>query len=148
MVRSRPFRLLLLPVLWSHALGSPTKASHRQVATMVGEDCELPCSVDPSSKVLVLQWSRPDLDHSGYLLFYRHPRVQSHYQHPNYRARVQPKDPGLDRGDLSLILKNVTHNDTATYECRLLLEKHMWRKTTVQLVVRGKTELKPGLNQN
>ncbi|XP_072314815.1 myelin-oligodendrocyte glycoprotein-like [Eucyclogobius newberryi] len=136
MVRSRHLRLLLLPVLWSHALENTTNVSHRQVAPLVGEDCELPCLIDSSAKVLVLQWSRPDLDDIGYLLFYRHPRVRTHYQHPDFRARVQLQDPGLDHGDLSLVLKNVTRNDTATYECRLLLENEVSRTTTVQLTVR------------
>uniref|UniRef100_A0A3B4AXQ1 Ig-like domain-containing protein n=1 Tax=Periophthalmus magnuspinnatus TaxID=409849 RepID=A0A3B4AXQ1_9GOBI len=135
MVRSRHIRLLLLPVLWT---------SHRQVVSLVGEDCELPCSVDPGSNVRVLQWSRPDLDHYGYLLFYRHPWVRSHYQHPDYRARVQPKDPGLNHGELSLVLKNVTHNDTGTYECRLLLDNNIGSKTTVYLTVKGK----PGLSRD
>ncbi|CAL1570172.1 unnamed protein product [Knipowitschia caucasica] len=134
MVRSRPLRLLLLLVLWSHALESHSEAPHRQVA-LVDEACELACSVDQSSKVMVLQWSRPELDRSGYLLFYRHPHIQSHYQHPDYRARVQLKDQGLDHGDLSLVLKNVTLKDSGTYECRLMLEDKMWRRTTVQLTV-------------
>ncbi|KAG7236254.1 hypothetical protein INR49_001170 [Caranx melampygus] len=43
------------------------------------------------------------------------------YQHPSFVDRVELRDPGMKDGDVSVILKNVTVNDTGSYESHVLL---------------------------
>uniref|UniRef100_A0A3Q3K1V5 Ig-like domain-containing protein n=1 Tax=Monopterus albus TaxID=43700 RepID=A0A3Q3K1V5_MONAL len=84
-----------------------------------GDTVTLPC-LDPGHTTLqMLQWSRPDQLSHGYVYFYRDGHLLERYQHSSYHGRVEVKDLGMKDGDFSLILRNVSINDTGKYECRI-----------------------------
>ncbi|XP_067380737.1 uncharacterized protein [Channa argus] len=63
------------------------------------------------------------------------------YQHPSFHGRVELKDPQMKDGDFSLILKNVTINDTGRYECRVG-KKHTGRRRRDNLQLISTVKLK------
>ncbi|XP_067437039.1 coxsackievirus and adenovirus receptor-like isoform X3 [Thunnus thynnus] len=86
-----------------------------------GDDVTLQCQSPKDATITLLEWSRPDLnpETDDYVFFFRENRLYDHYQHPSFRGRVQLRDPEMKDGHVSVILKNVTINDTGTYECRV-----------------------------
>eukprot|EP00064_Thunnus_orientalis_P022494 superscaffoldBa00007615_g22692 len=84
-----------------------------------GDDVTLQCQSPRDEAYTLLAWSRPDLKTDDYVFFFRDDRSYEHYQHPSFRGRVQLRDPEMKDGDVSVILKNVTINDTGTYKCRV-----------------------------
>ncbi|XP_035850212.1 uncharacterized protein LOC116064517 [Sander lucioperca] len=87
------------------------------VTVYPGDDVILPCQAAGSS-IRTLKWSREDLDPETVLL-YRDGDLELDHQHPDFKDRVELVDRDLKDGDASLILKNVSINDTGTYECRV-----------------------------
>eukprot|EP00064_Thunnus_orientalis_P022642 superscaffoldBa00007818_g22854 len=86
---------------------------------MLGEDVTLQCQSLKDELITVLKWVRPDLKSDGYVFFYRNKRSFRNYQHPSFLDRVQLMDPEMKDGNVSVILNNVTLNDTGTYECHV-----------------------------
>uniref|UniRef100_A0A3B4GX33 Ig-like domain-containing protein n=1 Tax=Pundamilia nyererei TaxID=303518 RepID=A0A3B4GX33_9CICH len=85
----------------------------------LGADVTLQCQITTDERISVLKWSRPDLNTDGYVYFYRNKRSYENYQHPSFHGRVKLRDPEMKDGDVSVILKNVTFNDTGMYECHI-----------------------------
>ncbi|XP_062301234.1 coxsackievirus and adenovirus receptor-like [Scomber scombrus] len=84
-----------------------------------GADVTLHCQSPRDEDITSLKWIRPDLKTDEYIFFFRDNRTYEHFQHPSFRGRVQLMDPQMKNGDVSVILKNVTINDTGTYKCRV-----------------------------
>ncbi|XP_039678161.1 V-set and immunoglobulin domain-containing protein 8-like [Perca fluviatilis] len=82
-----------------------------------GDDAILPCHAADSS-IIFVEWSRPGLKPDD-ILYYRNEYLNTTYQHPDYKDRVELVDRDLKDRDASLILKNVCRHDTETYECRV-----------------------------
>ncbi|CAI5671357.1 unnamed protein product [Oreochromis niloticus] len=83
-----------------------------------GQDVTLPCRAPNNNPISVLKWSRADLGNE-YVLLYKDEQFVIDRQHPSFKNRVDLQDRQMKDGDVSLILKNVTINDTGTYECRV-----------------------------
>ncbi|XP_039874050.1 uncharacterized protein LOC120725309 isoform X2 [Simochromis diagramma] len=81
-----------------------------------GETVILPCRNPKNIPVKVLEWHRANS--SQYVLSYRDEQLDSEDQDPSFINRVDVKDRNMTHGDLSLIMTNVTTNDTGIYECR------------------------------
>ncbi|XP_026225198.1 butyrophilin-like protein 3 [Anabas testudineus] len=107
-----------------------------------GDDVVLQCRSLRVSAFTVLKWIRMDLNSEGYIFFFRENRVYENYQHPSYRGRVELKDPEMKDGDVSVILKNVTVNDTGTYECYVGYRTGSEFNNTINLTV------EPGTNKD
>ncbi|XP_039901981.1 uncharacterized protein LOC120742625 isoform X5 [Simochromis diagramma] len=76
---------------------------------------------------MTVEWSRLDLG-DQYVLLYRDEQLYPDLQHPAFKNRVDLQDRQMKDGDVSLILKNVTTNDTGTYECRVFVgETSSWK---------------------
>lgn len=105
-----------------------TAALQQNMQATLGADVTLQCQITTDERISVLKWSRPDLNTDGYVYFYRNKRSYENYQHPSFHGRVKLKDPEMKDGDVSLILKNVTFNDTGMYECHIAVRNHVRSK--------------------
>uniref|UniRef100_A0A3B3BRS5 Ig-like domain-containing protein n=1 Tax=Oryzias melastigma TaxID=30732 RepID=A0A3B3BRS5_ORYME len=89
----------------------------------------LSCSYTNIKQDPVFKWVRRDLPRIGDVFIYRNHSVVLDNQHESFQNRVFLKDPQMKNGDLSVVLKNVTIEDTGTYLCLILnkddpLKKH------------------------
>uniref|UniRef100_A0AAX7TRT2 Ig-like domain-containing protein n=1 Tax=Astatotilapia calliptera TaxID=8154 RepID=A0AAX7TRT2_ASTCA len=103
----------------SHFINLTVTALQQNMQATLGADVTLQCQITTDERISVLKWSRPDLNTDGYVYFYRNKRSYENYQHPSFHGRVKLRDPEMKDGDVSVILKNVTFNDTGMYECHV-----------------------------
>uniref|UniRef100_A0A3B4GZ80 Ig-like domain-containing protein n=1 Tax=Pundamilia nyererei TaxID=303518 RepID=A0A3B4GZ80_9CICH len=105
------------------------------ITTESGQNISLPCRAPTTNKqILAVQWSRADLKQE-YVLLYRDEVFVPDNQHPAFKNRVDLQDRQMKDGDVSLILKNVTIDDTGTYECRVFRRGTNHRISTISLSV-------------
>ncbi|CAI5671328.1 unnamed protein product [Oreochromis niloticus] len=91
----------------------------KNITAESGQNVTLTCRApNNNNSILVVEWSRADLG-DEYVLLYRDGHFHSDNQHPSFKNRVDLQDRQMKDGDVSLILKDVTINDTGTYECRV-----------------------------
>ncbi|XP_039457316.1 coxsackievirus and adenovirus receptor homolog [Oreochromis aureus] len=107
----------------------------KNITAESGQNISLPCRAPTNNKqILAVQWSRADLKQE-YVLLYRDEVFVPDNQHPAFKNRVDLQDRQRKDGDVSLILKNVTINDTGTYECRVFRRGTNHRIRTISLSV-------------
>ncbi|XP_026180507.1 uncharacterized protein LOC113140740 [Mastacembelus armatus] len=100
----------------------------RTITAEPGDTVTLPCRAPSSSKTRGVKWTRPDLD-PDYVILYRDNQSDPEYQHPSFKERVELKDSQMKDGDVSVTLKDVTFNDTGTYECRVFQsQSKRWKR--------------------
>ncbi|XP_028462230.1 butyrophilin subfamily 2 member A1-like [Perca flavescens] len=107
--------LLLLWALTTAAASNDTK----NITAKPGEDVPLRCQAPRGADIALIEWNRPDLESRKYVFFLRENSPNEKYQLPSYRGRVNQRDPEMKDGDVSVVLKNVSVNDSGTYECRV-----------------------------
>ncbi|CAI5660714.1 unnamed protein product [Oreochromis niloticus] len=112
-----------LKFLLISSLISASTSLQQDVQAKLGADVTLQCQITTDERISVLKWSRADLNTDGYVYFYRNKRSYENYQHPSFHGRVKLRDPEMKDGDVSLILNNVTFNDTGMYECHVAVRK-------------------------
>ncbi|XP_044198237.1 uncharacterized protein LOC122974278 [Thunnus albacares] len=106
-----------------------------EIKVKSGDDVSLQCQSPRDEAITVLEWSRPEPETDGYVFFVRENRPYESYQHPSFHGRVQLRDPEMKDGDVSVILKNVTINDTGTYKCHVSVNSTELINTTINLKV-------------
>ncbi|XP_039465853.1 myelin-oligodendrocyte glycoprotein-like [Oreochromis aureus] len=128
---------------------SGSVALQQNLQAKLGDDVTLQCQISTNERISVLKWSRPDLNTDGYVYFYRNKRSYENYQHPSFHGRVKLRDPEMKDGDVSLILNNVTFNDTGMYECHVAVRNPVRSKRVhteishfINLTVTGETDEK------
>uniref|UniRef100_A0A3B3BNT4 Ig-like domain-containing protein n=1 Tax=Oryzias melastigma TaxID=30732 RepID=A0A3B3BNT4_ORYME len=67
----------------------------------------------------LLKWIKPNLQREETLFLYRNDGILQD-QDESFRNRVSLNNSQMKDGDLSVVLENVTINDTGTYECRVI----------------------------
>uniref|UniRef100_A0A3B3TLD0 Ig-like domain-containing protein n=1 Tax=Poecilia latipinna TaxID=48699 RepID=A0A3B3TLD0_9TELE len=104
------------------------KLSRETIRAEPGENAILPCEAPEKKPVIIVEWRRCDLEGNDHVALYRDEQFDNEGQNPAYKNRVDLQDREIKNGDMSLVLKNVTINDTGTYECRVDGIKNKHRK--------------------
>ncbi|XP_039458350.1 pheromone-processing carboxypeptidase KEX1-like [Oreochromis aureus] len=94
-------------------------ADQKTITAESGQDVTLTCRA-PNNNITAVHWSRADLK-DKYVLLYQDKQFVPDDQHPSFKNRVDLQDRQMKDGDVSLILKDVTTNDTGTYGCHVLV---------------------------
>uniref|UniRef100_A0A3B4HCL8 Ig-like domain-containing protein n=1 Tax=Pundamilia nyererei TaxID=303518 RepID=A0A3B4HCL8_9CICH len=103
---------------------------HKNITIKSGQNITLPCRASNTSFIAV-EWSRFDLK-PEYVLLNRDGHFDPHSQHLSFMNRVDLQERKMKDGDVSLILKDMTTNDTGTYECRVFMEEtHSWKSISI-----------------
>ncbi|XP_023821687.1 myelin protein P0-like isoform X2 [Oryzias latipes] len=91
-----------------------------QIKKKPGDNVTLMCE-DPEYKKdsSLLEWRRND---SKILFLFKDGRPSPYDPHESFRNRVFLNDSQMKDGNLSVVLKNVTMNDTGTYQCNVTHE--------------------------
>nr|XP_024656649.1 uncharacterized protein LOC112432335 isoform X1 [Maylandia zebra] len=114
-------------MLWT--LASASEDQNNITAEFV-QNVTLTCQA-PNNDMIGVMWRRADLG-GKYVYLNREGQPQPQEQHPSFKNRVDLKDTQMKDGDVSLILKNVTLNNTGTYECRVFIdETHPWKSISI-----------------
>ncbi|XP_039861811.1 selection and upkeep of intraepithelial T-cells protein 1-like [Simochromis diagramma] len=92
-------------------------SGQKNVTAESGRNVTLTCQA--RKNIQTVEWRRADLG-DQYVFLYRDGRETLVHQHPSFKDRVDLQDKQMKDGDVSLILNNVTINDTGTYECRVV----------------------------
>ncbi|XP_039677857.1 butyrophilin subfamily 2 member A2-like [Perca fluviatilis] len=95
----------------------------KNVTAKPGEDVLLHCQAPRGADIKAIVWIRNDLKSNKYVFARNGNHTNGIYQLPSYRGRVTLSDPEMKDGDVSVVLKNVSVNDTGTYECRVGIKK-------------------------
>ncbi|XP_047241854.1 myelin-oligodendrocyte glycoprotein-like [Girardinichthys multiradiatus] len=111
--------LLLLWVLVSECFSGSTNPDQKNINAEPGQNIILPCRAPDSRPVIVVEWTRNDLEPQSVFL-YRDAQIDQLNQHPRYKNRVELRDRKMKDGDVSLTLKNVRSDDRGSYECRVV----------------------------
>ncbi|XP_005462211.1 programmed cell death 1 ligand 1 [Oreochromis niloticus] len=106
-------------------------ADQKNISSKSGQNVTLPCRApNKDIPIIVLEWGRADLG-DEYVLSYRDEQFDPEQQHPSFKNRVDLQDRQMKDGNVSLIVKDVTINDTGTYECRVVQRGTKRRKRAV-----------------
>ncbi|XP_024143271.1 V-set and immunoglobulin domain-containing protein 1 [Oryzias melastigma] len=112
-----------------------------------GDDVTLRCEDTSITKVLVLNWTRTDLQKNrGYVSFRMKTPADPEGQPESFKNRVSLLDSQINDGNLSMVLKNVEIEDSGTYQCKVNYENgpsgdHLKLISTINLQVSpGNTE--------
>ncbi|XP_025761098.1 CD226 antigen-like [Oreochromis niloticus] len=94
-------------------------SGQKKITAEDGQDVTLTCRAPNNNNIIAVKWSRADLG-DKYVFLYKDKHFVLDNQHPSFKNRVDLQDRQMKAGDVSLILSNVTINDTGTYECRVI----------------------------
>ncbi|KAL4008571.1 hypothetical protein ACER0C_002423 [Sarotherodon galilaeus] len=122
---------VLISTIYLSVVHPPDK---KTIITESGQDVTLTCRA-PNNNIRGVYWTRADLV-PEYVLLYQDGRFDPDDQHPSFKNRVDLQDRQMKDGDVSLILKNVTINDTVTYKCHVFMaETDSWEIISIIYLV-------------
>lgn len=90
----------------------------KEVNVTQGEDATLECYGPSDATYVLLRWTKPDLQIKDYVFYLKDGHFQEDLLDQSFKGRVKLKDSKwMKNGNFSVILQNVTMNDSGTYEC-------------------------------
>ncbi|XP_067380753.1 ICOS ligand-like [Channa argus] len=110
-------KLILSVCLLACFLKRSLSKDQQQIKVKTGDDVTLQCLDPRGGDIKLLEWRRQDLKDEGFVYYYKGRPRNKDYQHSSFQDRVELVDPEMKNGNVSVILKDVTINDTGTYEC-------------------------------
>ncbi|XP_036066879.1 V-set domain containing T-cell activation inhibitor 1-like [Oryzias melastigma] len=113
--------MLVVVVLALMGVSGGSSADMKNIKAEPGQDVTLRCEDLHIGKIALLLWSKDDPQEMN-LIVIRDGRSLPAAQHESFRDRVFLNNSQMKDGDLSVVLKNVTVDDTGTYECRVRYE--------------------------
>ncbi|XP_014906632.1 hepatitis A virus cellular receptor 2 homolog [Poecilia latipinna] len=132
-----------LPVVLSVIFFMLVSADQITMTAKPGDNVTLPCRAAENEALIAAEWSRTDLESEPLLLC--RDTIYPEGQCSCFQDQVSLQSQG--HGDVSLILKNVTTNDTGTYECRVVQMMNDRRKRSnldIQPIRIFKLRVEPG----
>ncbi|KAK2899386.1 hypothetical protein Q8A73_012515 [Channa argus] len=91
-------------------------SDQQQITVKTGDNVTLQCH-HRGGDIQLLEWRRLNPEEDVFVC--RHGKNDCSTPHPSFKNRVELRDPEMKDRDVSVILNNVTINDTGTYECRV-----------------------------
>ncbi|XP_033984199.1 butyrophilin-like protein 2 [Trematomus bernacchii] len=120
----------LFMLLW---IGSVAAGDLEEVNARPGQNVTLQCHTSRDAAITVLEWKRSELEQ--YVFYYRDSESMEIFQNQRYRGRVELSDPEMKNGDFTILLKNVSTNDTGTYKCRVITRyNNRWKRDVREFV--------------
>ncbi|XP_055088554.1 uncharacterized protein LOC129456151 isoform X2 [Periophthalmus magnuspinnatus] len=108
--------LHLMLLMWTRGQTPTTETLEVYSGTNVVLSCSAPPDTDLEE--VILEWTRSDLEKKDVFMF-RDGRPYLSYQDHQFRGRIELKDPSFKSGDLSIILRNTTQQDSGEYGCHV-----------------------------
>ncbi|CAI5660677.1 unnamed protein product [Oreochromis niloticus] len=87
-----------------------------ELTVQQAKDVTLEC-YGQSDASIMLSWQKPDLQSEYYVFYFSDEQIHKDKQHKSFKDRVEQKEMEIKNGNFSVILKNVTMNDSGKYEC-------------------------------
>uniref|UniRef100_A0A672FP36 Ig-like domain-containing protein n=1 Tax=Salarias fasciatus TaxID=181472 RepID=A0A672FP36_SALFA len=101
-----------------YVVGTSRSPFFSTIISAVGQNVTLPCQVlNYSGTFDAVMWNRPDLEKNHYVFLFKDGHINPEDQHDIYKNRVELKDRTMKDGDVSLIVKEVTFNDSGIFQC-------------------------------
>ncbi|XP_026009967.1 uncharacterized protein LOC113013350 isoform X1 [Astatotilapia calliptera] len=117
MAALRPLTVLT-GVFIFYLLGHLDCEGQKEVKVRRGENATLECYGPSDATEIMLRWTKPDLQTDNYVIYLKDGHFQKDLQNDLFKGRVELKDSKwMTNGNFSVILQNVTLNDSGTYEC-------------------------------
>lgn len=113
-------------VIFSSPL-SASAAEVKNITAALGSTAVLPCSVGDNETIVAVEWTRAGWDNE-YCLVVRDGRPEAENQHPSYAGRVKLENTLVGNNDASMILRNVTAEDSGSYECHVVCQRKQKKK--------------------
>ncbi|XP_038164102.1 V-set domain-containing T-cell activation inhibitor 1-like [Cyprinodon tularosa] len=98
---------------------------------VIGDEVILPCSVEEFMPLEVMEWSRAGT-HPEYVLIFKNQSSDVDIPVQRYEGRVELMDK--KKGNMSLVLKNVTAEDGGTYKCYVMRETGRRKRANLEAV--------------
>ncbi|XP_063319657.1 immunoglobulin superfamily member 1-like [Pelmatolapia mariae] len=122
---------VLISTIYLSVVRPPDK---KTIITESGQNVTLTCRA-PNNNIRGVYWTRADLL-PEYVLLYQDGGFDPEDQHPSFKNRVDLQDIKMKDGDVSLILKNVTINDTGIHTCHVFMaETNSWEIISIIYLV-------------
>ncbi|XP_039892286.1 uncharacterized protein LOC120736320 isoform X1 [Simochromis diagramma] len=117
MTALRPWTVLT-GVFIFYLLGHLDCEGQKEVKVRQGGNATLECYGRSDATEIMLRWTKPNLQTDDYVIYLKDGHFQKDLQHKLFKGRVKLKDSKwMTNGNFSVILQNVTLNDSGTYEC-------------------------------